>query len=1044
VSTTRPTPFRRTVLPAAFCALMLTAVTARAQVTTGTISGTVTGDKGAVVPQASVHVRHTETGTVRTVTTDARGWYRATALAVGPYQIRVEASGLAPEVRRGIHLTVGQEAVVDFTLEAGSKDQEIAVVADASAVHTSGAALSYLVDEKKIRDLPLNGRSFTQLALLQPGVQVFKQERTGFIGGRGDKISISGARPTSNVFLLDGTNVNDLYNRTPGSTAGVFLGVETVREFSVVTNSFNAEYGRAAGGAINAVTKAGTNDIHGTGFWFHRNSALDARNFFDSLEGPPDFQRNQFGATLGGPVRKDRTFFFAAYEGLRQTLANTRIVNVPSAEARAAAVPAVRPYMALFPAPNLPALPNSPLIAQHSFAFDEPIHEDFFQVRLDHTLSSYHSIFARYTYDRADVTRSEPYPLFVEDEPSRNQYLTVEETGVLPGNLVNTLRVAFNRTDMNVRNRAYPGVSVDPALSFIPGRPFGDLIIGGLTPTGSQFGTEPRIPVVANQKLFEVMDDLVWVKGRHTLKTGVLAARYAWDDVQDFQSNGEYLFPSIAAFVAGTPSRFTATLPGSVPDRANRAWLFGAYVQDDFRITPRLVFNLGVRYSPQTVPADAQGRDYNLQDVVTGTQTTQGPLFKNPSWGNVAPRVGFAWDPKGDAKMSIRGGFGVYHDHLLHYMLTTQRFQPPLYLTRAITNPSFPNAGPLTAPPTSQLNIQTVDSNIKNPRTLQYSLTLERELFWSTTISVGYAGLRGYNQLRGGSVNLATPVIQADGTPFFPAGAPRINPAWADIDNKRADGNLWYNALQVGAVHRFYRGLQFQLAYTFSRTIDDGSGYLFIDTRNSVADPQNPFDNSRERGLANYHVAHNFVANFTADIPAGNLSGVAGALLKGWQVNGIVNLSSGNPFTPAIVGDRARALLRRAGQERPNQVGDPFSGTCPNGAPVHTADCWYNPSAFALQPAGTFGNLGRNTLIGPGLANVDLAATKNIGIGRSTVQLRVEAFNVFNHPNFGAPDTLVFSGTGADADKILPTAGKIFPNTLTTARQIQLGMKVLF
>src|SRR5262249_42987272 len=333
----------------AACVGLLFPAPAHAQATTGTISGTVTDSTGAVVPQASVQLRHVETGTARTVATDVRGWDRAATLAVGPYEIRVEASGHSPEVRRGINLTVGQEAVADFTLKAGAVDQEIAVIADASAVHTGSAALSYLVDEKKIRDLPLNGRSFTQLALLQPGVQVFKQERTGFIGGRGDKMSISGARPTSNLFLLDGTNANDLYNRTPGSTAGVFLGVETVREFSVVTNSYSAEYGRAAGGVINAVTKGGTNDIHGSGFWFLRNSALDARNFFDPVDGPPDFQRNQFGLTVGGPVKKDRTFFFAAYEGLRQSLANTKIVNVPSAAARAAAVPSVKPYMDLFP-----------------------------------------------------------------------------------------------------------------------------------------------------------------------------------------------------------------------------------------------------------------------------------------------------------------------------------------------------------------------------------------------------------------------------------------------------------------------------------------------------------------------------------------------------------------------------------------------------------------------------------------------------------------------------------------------------------------------
>lgn len=793
------------------------------------------------------------------------------------------------------------------------------------------------------------------------------------------------------------------------------------------------------------MTKSGTNELHGTGFWFHRNSALDARNFFDPVDGPPDFTRHQFGVTLGGPIRKDRTFFFAAYEGLRQRLATTRIVNVPSQAARAAAAPAVRPYINLFPLPNLPSLATNPLVAQLTFAFKEPTDEDFFQGRLDHAFSKRHSVFARYTVDRADVTRTEPYPLFVQVEPSRNHYFTLEGKAVLTNSLVNTLRFAFNRTNARAENRPFSGMSIDPALSFIPGRPFGDLVIGGVTPSGSQFGTEPRIPIVANQDLIEVMDDLVLVKGRHTLKTGVLAARYAWDDVQDFLSFGEYLFPSIAAFVSGTPSRFTATLPGSVPDRANRAWLFGAYLQDDFKITPRLTLNLGVRYAPNTVPSDAEGRDSNLRNVVTDTQVTRGPLFENPSLGNVGPRVGFAWDPKGDGKTSVRGGFGLYHDHLLQYVLPTVRFQPPLFLTRAVTSPGFPNPGPLTAPPTSQLNIQVVDSKIKNPRSLQYSLTLERELFAQTTMSVGYVGLRGLNQLRGGSINLATPVAQPDGTLFFPAGAPRINPAWADIDYKRADGNTWYNALQAGALRRFSRGFQFQIAYTWSRTIDDGSGLFFSDTRNSVADPQNPFDGDRERGLANYHVAHNFVLNFTLDIPAGNLTGLAGTILKGWQVNGILNLASGNTFTPAIVGDRARALLRRAGQERPNLVGEPFSGTCPNGAPVRTPECWFNPSAFALQPEGTFGNLGRNTLIGPGLANFDFAVTKNVAVGRrSTVQIKAEAFNLFNHPNLGPPDALVFPGTGAGADQILPTAGRIFPPTVGTSRQIQLGLKVLF
>ena len=1054
-------------------ALLMMTADLRAQVTTGVISGTVSDATGAVVPGATVRITHVETGISRALTTDEAGRFYAAALPVGQYEIRVERSGFAAEVRRGITLVVGQEAVVDFALRVGAATEMVEVTGDVPQVQTTSAALSYLVDDKKIRDLPLNGRSFTQLALLQPGVQTFKYERTGFFGGRGQKISVSGARPTSNTFLLDGTNANDLYNRTPGSSSGVFLGVDTVREFSVITNSYSAEYGRAAGGVINAVTKSGTNELHGSIFEFLRNSALDARNFFDQGPSPPPFKRSQFGGTLGGPIKNGKSFFFGAYEGLRQRLANTRIVNVPTLAQRAAAVPAVIPYINLFPRPNVGA-------GQFSFAFSEPTNEDFFQVRVDHVLSPRHSLFVRYTFDDARVIRSETYPLFAETEPSRNQYTTIEEKALLTHNLFNTLRFAFNRTNARVQDQPFPGASIDPSLSFISGQPFGDIVIGGVTPSGSQFGTEPRVPIVALQNLFEVTDDLVLTKGRHAFKLGGLLDRYQWNDVQDSFRFGEYLFANITAFLQGTPGltgRFTGTLPSSVADRANRSWLFGVYFQDDFRATSRLSLNLGLRYETITVPSDARGRDFNLRNILTDTQTTQGPLFRNPSRRNFGPRIGFAWDPWGNGKTAIRAGFGIFYDQILEYALPTTRFQTPLFFTVALTNPKFPNPGPLTAPPTPNLSLQVVDFNIANPHSLHYSFTIQRELFRDTALSVGYAGLRGINLLRGGSLNLRRPTIQPDGSLSFPVDAKRINPAWSDIDFKRADGNSWYNALQVSANRRFSRGLQFQASYTWSRNIDEGSGLFFSDTSNSVSDAQNPFDRKRERGLSNLQVKHNFVLNYTYDIPTGNYSGKAKKLIAGWQLNGILTLASGNPFTAAIVGDRAGALLRRPGQERPNQIADPFTpGPVAANPDIHcqvtisqtifnpvtgknepgraadqvrTAQTWFNPCAFGLQPAaafgnpGTFGNLGRNTLIGPDLKNFDFALTKNTAIReRWTVQFRTEIFNIFNHPNFATPDASVFAGT--DPATILTTAGKIFPPTVSTSRQIQFGLKIMF
>jgi hypothetical protein len=557
------------------------------------------------------------------------------------------------------------------------------------------------------------------------------------------------------------------------------------------------------------------------------------------------------------------------------------------------------------------------------------------------------------------------------------------------------------------------------------------------------------------------MDDLVGTKGRHVFKAGGLANRYQWNEVQDFESHGEYVFPNINAFLNGGAASFTATLPGRVADRANRSWLVGVYFQDDFKATQRLTLNLGLRFEPITVPSDALGRDFNLRNVFTDAQTTHGPLFRNPSLKNIAPRFGFAWDPWGNGKTAVRGGFGIFYDPVLGYVLQTQHFQPPLFITLNQPNPAFPGPGTLRAPPTSRLNIQVVDSNMKNPHNLQYSLTIQREVFRETMVSVGYVGTRGIDLLRGGSVNLNCPTVSPVPLPcpkttlqpgaafLFPNCVPspsnncRINPAWADIDLKRADGNSWYNALQVSANRRFSHGLQFQAAYTFSRNIDEGSGIFFGDTSNSVSDPQDPFVRHQERGLSNLQVKHHFVLNHTYDLPGGSHTGAAGKLLKGWQLNGILTLSSGNPFTPSIVGDRARAFLRRPGQERPNIIGDPNRGSCPNGFPAGTPQCWFNPSAFALQPAGTFGDLGRNTLIGPGLETYDFAVTKNTAITeRWTVQFRGEIFNMFNHPNFGTPNALVLAGT--DPATILPTAGQIFPPTVTSSRQIQFGAKFIF
>jgi hypothetical protein len=1018
----------------------------RAQSTTTELTGTVQDTSGGVLPGALVTARHIDTGLNRTATAGPEGRYVMAGLPLGEWEIRVELSGFRPMVRRGVDLVVGQTSVVDASLDPGAPDEAITVTAEAPLIQSRSGELSYLVGEDAIRDLPLNGRNYTDLALLQPGVVGYPHRDGGSVVAHGLGMSINGQDPRSNVYLLDGTPLNDFTNGPAGSAAGTALGTETIREFRVEANAYGAEFGRNSGGQIHAVTKSGTNERHGSGYLYHRNDALDARNYFDTGE-KPEFTRYQFGATYGAPIRQDRTFFFAGFEGLRERLGRTVSTVVPDDAARMGVLPgvgaigvdpAVAPYLAAFPIANGANLGGG--LAEHNFVFGQTLDQKFFQARLDQNVGAQDQLFVRYTYDDADQHLPTDFPQFPRDFISTNQFLTAEFRHVSSPTTLHTARLGWSRTRVGQNVEANLD---EPLPVFVPGREFvGGIDIGGIP---GRFGTQTTANLRLEQDVFGAEYGLVHTRGRHLLKAGAMAERYVDDMVNPTFSLGIHTFANLEGFLRNRSQRFVGLTPEATYDRQWRFTLLGGYVQDELRVGRTLSINAGLRYEYATLPVDLQGRDSALINL-SDPAPTVGQLYQNPT-GNLSPRVSFAWDPFGDGRSAVRGGYGLYFNTNNHQNLIVTVTNPPATPRVSIANPTFP------VPPFERglgNTIRPVQYDLDNPRTHVWNLNLQREFAGHTTVMLGYAGSRGLYLLRSGDVNVPTPVLREDGTQFFPVGAPRPNTAFATIELKSSDGDSWYNALLFEVRRRTTRGLGFQSSYTYSRNIDTTQASTFFSDATNGTTSAFPefYDSNYNKGLADYHAKHNWVFNITYDIPGVGASGsFARGLLGGWQVAMIGQIRSGSPLTAFVRTNRSRSqwapsLGPGLGFDRPSLA----PGRTPEDAVAGSPDQWLDPTAFVLQPAGTLGNLGRGALIGPDLKTIDLALVKRIGwtalgpAGR--LELRIEGFNIFNRANFGVPSLLAFAGT-ADNEAPLPTFGRI-RSTVTSARQVQLGARVVF
>ena len=1023
--------------------LFISFLAARASAqTAATISGTVEDSGRSVLPGVTVTVRNAETSLVRTVATGPEGRYVIPGLPPGVYDLRAELASFKPHVRPGLRLTIAQAVVVNITLEVGGLSETVTVTGDTPLVNTSSAELSYLVGADTIDALPLNGRNYTDLALLQPGVLAFPHRDGGSVVAHGLGMSVNGQDPRSNVYLLDGTVQNDFTNGPAGSAAGTALGTETVREFRVESNAYSAEFGRNSGGQINVLTKSGANTLDGAVFEYHRNDALDSRNYFDVGE-QPDFHRNQFGGTLGGPIARDRTFFFLGYEALIERLGKTISTVVPDDNARTGLLPsgqvpvnpAVAPYLAEYPRANGPLLGQG--LATYTFPFSQRLDEHFAQGRIDHNFGAGNQFFGRYTFDDTDQFLPTDYPQFPRNFISRNQFFTAEYRRVVSASTLSTTRGGFSRTRIGQNVQANTS---DALPVFIATRDsMGDIDIGGLRRFGPQSSGNLRL----TQNVFSAQTDLVHTRGRHVIKSGALAEHYQDNMVNPTFSLGIFTFADLSAFLANRAASFVGLTPEAQFDRYWRFTLFGFYAQDDIQLTPQLTLNAGLRYEFATMPEEKYNRDSALPDLSASTPVV-GPLYQNPTYTNLSPRAGLAWDPFGTGRTSVRGGYGLYFNTNNHQNLIVTVTNPPFTPRPVIVNPTFPN------PPfdrASAISMRPVQWDLDNPRVHVYNANVQQELWGRTAVTVGYAGSRGLHLLRSGDVNLAQPTgTTPDGRPFIAAGTPRANTAFSTIELKSSDGDSWYNALIVEVRRRWSRGLALQSSYTLSKSEDTTQASTFFsDATNGTTSALPEFIPGYNRGLSDFDIRHNWVLNFTYALPGRDLTGLTRAILSHWNLSGIWTMRSGNPLTVFVTTNRSRSQWNPSrgpgiGQDRPDYA----PGYGPDNAVLGRPDQWFDPAAFVLQPAGTFGSTGRGDFIGPNLRTLDLALAKTAAWARvgGRLEFRVEAFNILNRANFGVPELRAFAGA-RDGEPVLATFGRI-SNTVTAARQIQLGVRVVF
>ncbi len=1040
---------------------------ARAQMVGGTISGNVVDPAGAAVARAEVLIRNDETGSERKFTTAESGIFSAPSIAVGTYTVSVSRDGFAPLSRTGIALTVGQNVQLHLALTLGSVQQSVRVVDTPAVVDTSTLQTQGLVDEQQVKQLPLNGRSFDQLIQLNPASVSYTTQRSGGVGTSnssvGNMYSVSGRRPQDNLFLLNGIEYTgaSLINVTPGGTSGQLLGVDAVREFNVVSDTYGANYGKRTGAQISIITASGGNQLHGSVYEFLRNSTLDARNYFDQAQ-IPEFQRNNFGAALGGPIRHDKLFGFGNYEGYRQHLGLSAVSFVPDDTSRAAAATIVRPLLALWPVANGPELLNpngTPSGIAEAFA-NPPQHvrEDFGTTRVDTNLTANDLLFGVYTVDDSDANTPSQNPYSTIYERLREQVLSAQEQHIFSPNLLNTFRFGYSRAAYY-----FTGQAPDSVPGWVAGAPVGAVVIAGSTASngasqvtlaGANTGSNNQ----AVRNLFTVDDHIFWTRGRHQVEVGVWLQRLQSNDNLAQNQYGQASFSTLSSFLKGSVATFTV-----VPAPTELGWrsLFGAgFIEDAWKVTPRLELRAGFRSESSNGWNETHNRasNYGFTDGVINTNPTIGgsALAQNRATFMPEPRIGVAYDLFGNGKTALRASFGVHRALLdtLDYRLDQTA---PFNTTLSFSNTTVDKLAALatgTSKGSGQISPSNVQPDIATPTVLAWTFKIERQIAPATSLTIGYVGSHGYHQILSEDQNTPATVVcpaspcpatLAPGTVFY-ASSIKANPNVANTTSWVSQGISNYNGLEVDVRRQLSHGLQLRGVYTFASNLDDGSAWNTSVSANTPAYVMYPGNPGLDYGPAATNIRHAAAINGTWELPFsdGRLANpLAKELVGGWSVSGIATLQSGFPLSPQL-------------GYNPTGNGDTRNPVRPNLAPgfhgplyAKRVAQWFNPAAFTAPPPGTFGNVGRDTLTGPGLSELDLALVKNTTIHeRLRAQFRAEFFNVLNHSNFTTPNPVVFSSgptPKAPTAEVAPspTAG-VVSATATTSRQIQFGVKILF
>jgi hypothetical protein len=1099
-----------------------------AQVVGGTLSGTVTDQTGAAVPNAALAIKDNATGEVHDVTTTSDGLYTAPNLTPGVYTVTLTAPGFEKTVQSNVTMTVGGAQTLNLTMRVGQETETIQVTAEAPTVNLSNAEIGGITTEAAIKELPLNGRSWSDLANLTSGVyelhvQPNLSSRDRFTRGYGVQLSISGSRPQQNNYRVDGISINDPGNGGPGSVLGTNSGVDAIAEFSVLTTGYSTEYGRASGGIINATTKSGTNQFHGTGYEFLRNSWLDSKNYFDDPNSKiPEFRRNQFGASAGGPIIKNKTFIFGDYEGLRQGLGLTKITTLPSAALAANADSKVAPYLAaLFP---INGTLNGKAVCTITPTSDPNVNncnllgatqvssENYYIIRADHNISAKDTLSGTFFRDKSSTGTPDDYNNATVNTGTSNSFVTIAETHSFTPTLVNSARFGFNRITQGGPAGATPNnpAAADKSFGVYPTLDSPQVAIAGANNILFNGGITSSTPQTNHWNSFQFYDDAFWTKGKHSLKFGGNVERDQLNVFKDSFPGGVFNYSSWPAFVfncgaqsggsaspacaalggTGTAS-ITTDIPGTLAPYGQRMSIFGLYFQDDYRIRPNLTINMGIRYEPTSVPNEVKGRVGTLPTIyqpipniaqlpLCGAQFTDasgnvtcnanpGPLFRNNTKLDFSPRVGFAWDPQGNGKMSIRGGAGIYDQlPLLAFMGSTTNQTAPFLISgnnNNLAQGSFGGvgtfAGPCPPPPTppnsypagtsaacqvsaSGGRVAFIDRTPKRAYVIQYNLSIQREIAPSTTLLIGYVGSHGVHgttqvddvnsvvpqNINGGwyypcdklnpngTLNLAFPGGNSNDCPGRGSGA-TINQSWGRLPATFFRNSSLYNGLQTQLTKQMSHGFQATAGFTWQKSIDTGSGAVVSDSVITGISTLNWFDPKLSRAVSDFNDAKIFTLNYLWDVPTPkSWNGFARAAAGGWELGGIFSASSGEPFTPLLVeGD----VLGQNNTDRfayPNRVNAP--GCTGNAVNPGNVKDYIKLQCFVIPPVATIGgvnyiqlgNVGRNILTGPGLMDFDFSVVKNTKIPRISetfnAQLRLDIFNLFNRANFNPPVTNEF------------------------------------